>query len=914
MASFPLLTAGELDAARECWRAQHRTPGTAAAALAENAELAVNDSRYQTPLALGLASNLFQVQSILLEASLAFACSGEERYLQPVTRCLHAIADEPTRKARLPNEVHRAFVVVGLSVAQELCGEAIEQELLCETVATLTAELHHAAAREEWGDRVLKRNAWNHTAVAFAAIGCGGLLCAGRSPQAGRWLDDALERVGLFFADGITDAGMTREGLTYCGFAFRNLAPLLLAARNAGVWDYRSPAHNPHVERLRAIPRWYAIETLPGGRWLQPINDSYWSPKRAMGGFLPTFGALDPPLTAWVYDTLLGARGDGSHGQDRGMATSTLFESLLWGPAEGGGDGEGEGSRVALPELLADSVVGYVAEREWRAEGGFSLNCGEYIGGIHDQSDNGSVTLIVAGVPLLIDSGAANDPVEGSPSSSHGHNVVLIDDRGQLPSGGGAGCTGTIVRAERHPVASVFSVDLLAAYGARRYNPVGHAVRHCVYGKRPFTYLLVVDDFARPDGERAVFDQLFHTPAVTTATHADDATVLQIEFEGRACGVELRPLDEEAVVLDEEVCAQHDKALFHPHALWRIRRERGGRAVMPTLVLPLPDGHAAKAPSLLSGTVDAEAGQVRLCWQAAGEEGEDVLSFTPGAPAPAAFTRNGRPLAGAELLIAAEPTARAGGRASNGVLAAVSRLRSAVGVASEAIDERALRRRRRLRRLVEGIEAFEGEGGGVREGDGEREPGGGTVVGMDRESASSMGTGTGASNGIVPNRRLGRDLLEQLVSFADLDPDDSVLELECGPGHVALALLHYLRYGSYTGLDASADAVQRCQRELTPRNPRFHFAQRAAAQMPLPCKDESLDFVLIASPEAERDLSEPARVLREGGAVFITTALDDGGLSESLAGVAQLSIDRSARGALAGLHAQPDIVVLRRGR
>ena len=345
MAGFQLLTTGELEAARLRWH--ERAPGGAAARLHENAELALSEPRYRSPLELGLASNLFQVQNILLEAALAFACSGEQRYLQPVERCLRDIADERLRKARLPNEVHKAFVVVGLAVAHELCGETIDRALLKDTVAILTAELHQAAAHEEWGDRVLKRNAWNHTAVAYAAIGCGGLLCDEHDPRARLWLTDALDRVRLFFADGLTEAGMTREGLTYCGFAFRNLAPLLLAARNAGVWDYRSPTENPHVERLRKVPGWYAIETLPTGRWLQPINDSYWSPKRAMGGFLPTFAALDGALTAWVYEMLLGERGDGSHGQDRGMATSTLFESLLWAPSPT--------AEVTLPEVLADA-------------------------------------------------------------------------------------------------------------------------------------------------------------------------------------------------------------------------------------------------------------------------------------------------------------------------------------------------------------------------------------------------------------------------------------------------------------------------------------------------------------------------------------------------------------------------------
>ncbi|HEV3071614.1 MAG TPA: methyltransferase domain-containing protein [Solirubrobacteraceae bacterium] len=855
MAGFPLLTTGELEAARARWR--ERAPGSAAAQLYANAELAVCDPRYSAPLQLGLASNLFQVQSILLEASLAFACSGEERYLLPVQRCLSAIADEGVRRARLPNEVHRAFAVVGLAVAHELCGDAIDRDLLEATVTTIIAELHHAAAHEEWGDRVLKRNAWNHTAVAYAAIGCGGLLCGERDPRARQWLRDALERVQLFFADGVTDAGMTREGLAYCGFAFRNLAPLLLALRNAGVWDYRSAVDNPHVERLRRVPRWYAIETLPGGSWLQPINDSYWSPKRAMGGFLPAFGALAPALTAWVYDMLLGARGDQSHGRDPGMATSSLFESLLWGPDTVPADVE-----VALPEVLADPVVGYLAERVRRRPwSGFSLNCGEFIGGIHDQSDNGSVTLFAGKVPLLIDSGAANDPVEGSASSSHAHNVVLIDGRGQLPAGGGAGCSGVIVHAECAPAATLASAELTASYCARRYNPVAHALRHCVYGKHPFPYLLLVDDFARPAGAAAVFEQLFHTPLASVRERVDGGARLRIEFAGGARMLELRTLDERAVLVQEEEFVQHDKALFSPHLLWRIRREGEGRVVMPTLVLPYREGESPQ----VTGEVDADAGRVTLRWRFDGQEGVDVLTFTPGAAVAATFTRDGQTPVGSELLLKdASERARASGRVASGVAATVGRLRSVVG--GDVMDERALRRRRRLRRMVDGIEAFEAEGGST-----------------------------------------GREFLEQLVSLADLDPDDSVLELQCGPGHVAAALLHYLRYGSYIGLDASAESVAWCQEKLTSRNPRFTFSTWDRTS-PLPCKDESLDFVLSTfyTPEL-------ARVLRDGGAVFLTATLDDT-LSKHLAGAPQLTIDRTSRGVLAGLHSQPDIIVLRRGR
>lgn len=332
MGSLPLLTADELEAARGRW--DQRQPGDAASLLHENVERILRTPIFESPLRLRLQSNLFQTQGILLECSLAFRLSGDARYLEPVVRCLTETADEELRRERLPGEVYPAFVLVGLAVAHELCGEAIDRDLIETTTATIVAELHDRSEREPWGERVPKRHAWNHSAVAFAAIGCGGLLCRSVDPRAERWIATAMERMLLFFEYGITDQGMGREGLSYCGFVFRNAAPFLLAARNAGVWDYRSPQANPHLKRLRRVPRWYAIETFPGGTWQQTINDSYWSPRHAMCGFLPTFGALDPPLTAWVYERLLGAGTDNGHGQDRGLAA---FELVRVGPLAAGG-------------------------------------------------------------------------------------------------------------------------------------------------------------------------------------------------------------------------------------------------------------------------------------------------------------------------------------------------------------------------------------------------------------------------------------------------------------------------------------------------------------------------------------------------------------------------------------------------
>jgi hypothetical protein len=632
-----LLTVAELDAARGRW--ERRRPGDAASRLHENVERILRTPAFESPLRLRLQSNLFQTQGILLECSLAFRLSGDARYLQPVRRCVVEVADEELRRERLPDELYSAWVLVGLAVAHELCGEAIDLGSVETTAAAIAGGLYEDAAQEPWGERLPKRHAWNHAAVAFAGIGCGGLLCRDRDPRAELWIETAVERLLLFFAHGISEEGMGREGLSYCGFVFRNAAPFLLAARNLGIWDYRSPEENPYLERLRRVPRWYAIETFPGGSFMQPINDSHWSPLRAMCGFLPTFGELDPPLVAWVYERLLGTASHHAHGLDRGLASSSLFESVLWPPAPS--------PAPVLPEVLADPVVGYIAERVYDEPGsGFSFNCGEYLGGIHDQSDNGSVTLFAGNVPLLIDSGAGNRPAEGSSNSTHGHNLVLIDGRGQLPSGWGAGCTGRIVQAERHTWATVITGDLATAYATQGYNPIAHAIRHCVFGKRPFTYLLVVDDFSRPGGERAVFEQLFHTPPISESRSVGSELRMRVEFEGASRWLAIRPLDD-GVEVEGSSFTQHDPTLFGEHPVWRLRRA-GGRLVMPTLLLSFED----RAPNV-QAAFDPQAGRITLTWRAAGEEGVDALVLAPGCASPAVFTRDGLPLIGVERLLPA---------------------------------------------------------------------------------------------------------------------------------------------------------------------------------------------------------------------------------------------------------------------
>jgi hypothetical protein len=622
--AFPFVTRAEAVAAADRWAGGMRADDVGSRLLS-SAERIVTHPDLERPLEGRIATNLFVIQSLLFESSLAFRLTGEERFVLPVRRVLRSLTDDDRRRSQLPDEVHLGFVMSGVGVAAGLCGDAVDPGLVRQVATAVGHDLTASARYAPWGKRLPRRAAWNHTAVGYAGLGCAGLLC--RDEDQGQvWIEQALERLSGFFDVGISDAGMTREGLHYAGFVFRNAAGFLLACRNLGIFDYRDPAANPHLEHLRKVPSWFAAEVLPAGSWLRNENDSDWDPRRAMGGFLPLFGPLDPTTVAWVHWRLLGPGGSGNHGQDLALVASALFETVLWPP-------EPPGRAPVAPDVLADPDIGYLAERVHTGRSsGFSLSCGRRQRGLHGQSDAGSVTFDAYDLPILIDSGSANDPTEGSRSSSRAHNLVLIDGRGQLPSGRGQVVSGTIVQACRGAVATSVTCDLAQAYDADHYNHVRHAVRHCLYVRAPIPYLLVVDDIARPRRLPSTFEQVFQTPPATDVHLEPGKARLRVKFDGDTTWMSLNALD--PCTIDHEPtttraipCPQHDT--------WVLRRQGHG-GPMATLILPEPLG----ASIHFRASMDPRAGKITLRFTHADSHWTDRLDFTPGQPNPARFTRD----------------------------------------------------------------------------------------------------------------------------------------------------------------------------------------------------------------------------------------------------------------------------------
>lgn len=145
--------------------------------------------------------------------------------------------------------------------------------------------------------------------------------------------------------------------------------------------------------------------------------------------------------------------------------------------------------------------------------------------------------------------------------------------------------------------------------------------------------------------------------------------------------------------------------------------------------------------------------------------------------------------------------------------------------------------------------------------------------------------------GIGDGTEIGESVVRQLVTLADLNPSDSVLDVGCGTGRVALPLTRYLRppSGRYAGFDVEPEAIRWCEKHICRHHPHFTFehvavsnpnyytASRPSTELRFPYRDAQFDVVLVTSvfthmlqAEVVHYLSEIRRVLRPHGRVFAT--------------------------------------------
>jgi ubiquinone/menaquinone biosynthesis C-methylase UbiE len=143
-----------------------------------------------------------------------------------------------------------------------------------------------------------------------------------------------------------------------------------------------------------------------------------------------------------------------------------------------------------------------------------------------------------------------------------------------------------------------------------------------------------------------------------------------------------------------------------------------------------------------------------------------------------------------------------------------------------------------------------------------------TAIGRQLRNPSGFGGGLIARLMALANRRSNRIAIRAL----DCSPDDTILDLGCGPGPAVKALAGMAGQGLIIGLDHSETALAQALRQnrYAVRQGRVHLLRGRIDA--LPCRDNTIDGILavhVVYFAGEAAVREARRVLRPGGRIVI---------------------------------------------
>jgi hypothetical protein len=507
-------------------------------------------------------SNLFVWDAALTDLSVLDALVDDGRYLDHALSLADSLANGGWQRSHFDGHIHVPWVLGALVRLWDLHRDHLDSssgERLGRTMTEMAEFVERQLATQKWGR--MARLPWNHPTIGYCSLGLAGLALEGHARSAD-WVDVALECGRRFLDVGLSRSGATWEGISYCGFVFRQLGTFLRGIEAVGRLDEIAPTGSEAHRRLQLVPSWYAHEVLPRGGGLQNFNDSTTDPHEALFGFLSTFADYQPRLCAAVWERLVGASGCGTFGFS--YHRSSLADAVLFFP-------DVPVDVDAFNELRADFTdldLGYVSTRdEWSSTASvFSFNAGPMRGSRHDQSDNTSFTLVLDGREVVLDSGPFPRRGEGYNSSSWGHNLVFVDGRSQRPAGEGIGVSGEIIAVEHHDDHTALVGDATESYGKDGFNPVRHAHRHAVFVRTPTPYLLTYDDVDK-DGCAHRYEHSLHLPTATGCTGQAPTTLTVTDPDGVEIAVVtiLSPLD-----VTTRSRPWTSSPLDAPHGVWMI--------------------------------------------------------------------------------------------------------------------------------------------------------------------------------------------------------------------------------------------------------------------------------------------------------------------------------------------------------
>jgi hypothetical protein len=325
----------------------------------------------------------------------------------------------------------------------------------------------------------------NHSMASMGALGLAAIALWHEDRDASLWAGMVHAKMKAYLASSFDPDGACYEGTMYGPFGLFRILPFSDCCARFGGGDAMADGF------LDRVMNQLANELTPGCDRMLPINDTD-------GDYLPWGGTLflydashyHNPLARWAWIDL--ERRHAGHGGH------TWAFALLW--EDGLADRKTPRKTVAVTRGRGTLTV----RTGWEKNAFLAaFECGKRVPGTHGQSDVGHFLIYAKGRCLAADTGYSNEAVEGSPHQSVGHNLVLVDGKGEAITGNGQVTEGRLVQWEEKRTLVWAQADLLGAFAQKDYNPMVVAQRLFIVLTGPDPYVVVADAFVK---DRKVHD------------------------------------------------------------------------------------------------------------------------------------------------------------------------------------------------------------------------------------------------------------------------------------------------------------------------------------------------------------------------------------------------------------------------
>ena len=505
--------------------------------------------------------------------------TGGERYSRKAAAMLSNMAEQlDVNSPELAYGFYytRTLYVRALAMGYDWCHDYLTPEQRMTVRTTLLGfvrEIYDRSWLDHWGKHPLQR-IWNWNPGLMSCAGLGLLALEGETtePEAAM-IFECRRHLRDYLTLGIDADGACMEGPAYINYGIGCGIIFMEALRQQGRGDLFTDT-NAHL-----VAPWLAFEMLPGRASWNDLGDCNRSQPSA-GQFyhyaLGRYAELaqtDPakpgekwPASPAMITGMEYLRHFSEKPGERSLSYEALGRLLSWSWSAGPlyKDLSLMDPRLALINTLffkyippVDDPAELLPEAlHFRGRGlavsrvGFgpdslhlAVEAGPHAAG-HDQADKGSFTLSAYGMDIFIDSGYGNDGQLRKSSSSHAHNMVLIDGEGQHLSpyhnNSGASITGyshsddydwiRVDAAEAWNVEQINDLEPIPANGnVKRYERQFLLLRPS--GNHP-PCLVIADDICKNDSAKHSFSWLWHFDTQLKITENGTQAMLGADKEG----------------------------------------------------------------------------------------------------------------------------------------------------------------------------------------------------------------------------------------------------------------------------------------------------------------------------------------------------------------------------------------------